>query len=120
MTDPGLLAGKLFNPLNNICGQNAAQGDFGALWGCFGTGLVINLVLCIIAFVLAEPLLKGFFGGYFEAVKVSRPHQDSLLILLRLMKFYATVDNERSTITKSPSNEPGNMGKSTQTKNEPK
>jgi hypothetical protein len=91
MTDPGLLAGKLFNPLNNICGQNAAQGDFGALWGCFGTGLVINLVLCIIAFVLAEPLLKGFFGGYFEAVKVSRPHHALSLAMEVVVLTNATV-----------------------------
>lgn len=65
---------KLFNPVNQICGTSALNGDLTALWSCFLTGAILNCSLCIVVYLLSEPILRLFFGGFFEVVKSDRPH----------------------------------------------
>ena len=73
--DANELASRLYNPMNQLCSSSAAAGDdFGALWGCFGVGLLTNLTICFIVYFISEPILLLFFGGFYEKVKQDRPH----------------------------------------------
>ena len=73
--DQNELANRLYNPINDICGTAASNNDYYALWSCYSTGAFFNFLISTIVFsLLAEPGLKLFFGGYFEHVKINRPH----------------------------------------------
>ena len=68
------IANRLYNPINDICGTAASNNDYYALWSCYFTGVSMNFLISTIIFFLAEPALKLFFGGFFEHVKINRPH----------------------------------------------
>jgi len=85
------LARRLYNPVNSFCGAAALDGDLSKLWSCFGTGAVLNIVLCLIVFAISEPLLKLFFGGFFEIVKAKKPHHSLSMKIEVVILVNATV-----------------------------